>query len=326
MRNLQSEIIAFYPIEVKSHSVKLNKGIYLKEARQKQMDCTEAYQNVNLGSMPIFPLKAKRSTTKAKKFFKYLSLFTFHLSLIFILSGCTAVGSNKPAALQVTSVPEASVFLDGKHLGKTPFFSDQIKSGEHLLKITASEASFVNKVILTSGTLTVVNRELANNFLAQSGETLWLTTGNRGLFVSSMPPEADLVVDGRLIGKTPALIEDIKEGDHKIGLSKESFIERQFEIKTQDKYQLLADVTLASETAKETKPQQASVPTVQKLEVLSTPVGFLRVRKDPSLTASEIGRVKTGDQLEIIQETKDWVKVKFEDKQGWISSQYTKKL
>ncbi|MBI2012337.1 PEGA domain-containing protein, partial [Candidatus Curtissbacteria bacterium] len=100
--------------------------------------------------MPGIRSCAQRLTTKAKlKPLKFLSLVTCHLSLVLILSGCRAIGTAKPAALQVTSTPEASVFLDGKHLGKTPFFSDQLKSGEYTLKITASEATYVERVVLT---------------------------------------------------------------------------------------------------------------------------------------------------------------------------------
>ena len=249
------------------------------------------------------------------------------MSAIF-LSGCSAIGSSRPAALQVTSVPEASVFLDGKHLGKTPFFSDQLKSGEHTIKITVSEASYIDKITLSQGTLTVVNRELANNFLAQSGETLSLMLGKKGLFILSMPKDADLTIDGKYIGKTPALIDGIEDGEHKVLLSKENYVQREFSIKTSSKYQLVADVTLASEIAKgqaiATSPQPS--PQAQKVEITKTPSGFLRVRKEPSLSSPEVGRVKTGDQLEIIQETKDWIKIKFDGKQGWISSQYTKKL
>src|SRR3990167_10508305 len=140
--------------------------------------------------MPLLKLNAKRLKTKVRKFSLVISL----LSLVMLFSGCSAVGSNKPAALQVTSTPEASVFLDGKHLGKTPFFSDQLKSGEYLLKITVSEAVYVEKITLSAGTLTVVNRELANNFLAQSGEILALVPDEKGLFISSMPNSADLTI------------------------------------------------------------------------------------------------------------------------------------
>ncbi|KKR57544.1 MAG: hypothetical protein UU05_C0052G0003 [Candidatus Curtissbacteria bacterium GW2011_GWA1_40_47] len=275
--------------------------------------------------MPHRTTNDKRLTTKAK-FLKYLLLVTCHLSIVFLLSGCSAVGSNKPAALQVTSVPEASIFLDGKHIGKTPFFSDQIKSGEYLLKITASEASYVDKIVLTGGTLTVVNRELSNNFLAQSGETLWLDSGKRGLFVSSLPGEANMTINGRLIGKTPLLVDEIEDGEHKITLTKEGFIDREFTIKASSKYQVMANVTLASEVAKTPQSSPVPLPQIEKVKVLATSLGFLRVRREPSLTAAEIGRVKTGDELEVVQETKDWVQVKFAGKQGWISAQYAKKL
>lgn len=264
---------------------------------------------------------------------KFLILATSYLLLTAILSGCSAIGSSKPAALQATSVPEASVFLDGKHLGKTPFFSQQLKSGEYLLKITASEASYVDKITLTGGTLTAVNRELASNFLAQSGENLWLKPGQKGLFISSLPNEADVTIDGVYIGKTPLLTFEIKEGEHKVLLSAPSYIDREFAIKTSDKYQLLADVTLASEIAKGLVPSQAPLSEPKKIEIVNTPLGFLRVRKEPSVNAIEVGRVKTGDQLEVIQETEDWVKIKFEaqpdreaGKLGWVSAQYTKKL
>ena len=272
--------------------------------------------------MPVSRSKVKGQISKVKNL-----LIAYCLLLIALtLSGCSIVGTSKPAALQVTSTPEASVFLDGKHLGKTPFYSDQLRAGEYTLKVTVSEASYVDKISLTAGTLTVVNRELANNFLAQSGETLWLDSGKRGLFVSSLPSEADIMVDGRLIGKTPFLLEKIEEGEHKIALIKGGFINREFAIKASSKYQVVADVTLASEIAKNPQPSPVPVLSVENVRILATPVGFLRVRREPSLSAPEIGRVKTGDELEVVQETKDWVKVKFDGKFGWISSQYTKKL
>ena len=292
-------------------------------------------------SHPFDKLKVTLSTSKGQK--SKVS-FLFHVSclpciralllcvgflfLVAVLTGCNAVGVDKPAALQVTSTPEASVFLDGKHLGKTPFFSDQLRAGEHLLKITISDASYVTKVTLSAQTLTVVDRELAINFLAQSGEVLWLDDSSEGLFVTSLPQAADVTIDGKYKGKTALSILDIEEGDHKITLAKAGFINREFSIKTSNSYQLQADVTLASEMAKgiAKAPTPAPKLEVQKVEILKTPLGFLRVRSEPSLSATEIGRVKTGDQLEIIQEVKDWIKVSFEGKQGWISAQYTKKL
>lgn len=260
--------------------------------------------------------------------FKKLFLLACCLLTATALSACSAVGFNKPAALQITTKPEASVFLDGKHIGKTPFFSDQLKSGEHSLKISVSEASYLDEINLTSGTLTVVNRELAPNFLAQAGETLSLIPGSKGLFITSMPGGADVTVDGKLVGKAPVLVSDISEGDHKVLATLDGYASREFAIKTTSKYRLLAQVTLALQEAKNMVEGNSPSPKPQtaKVEITDTPQGFLRIRQDSSIDSPEIGRVKTGDQLEVVQETSDWIKVKFQGKQGWVSAQYTKKL
>lgn len=286
--------------------------------------------------MPIIAFVVNRKSLIVKS----LLPATSYLLLATLLSGCTAIGTSKPAALQITSTPQASIFLDGKHIGKTPFSSDQLKAREYQVKLAAGEATYVEKVTLGGGTLTVINRELNNNFLAQSGEVLSLVADQKGFFVISQPPEADLTIDGALFGKTPFFIENIQEGEHKVTLTKAGFITREFVIKTSDKYRLVAEVTQASEIAKGTgdstpAPTPAPIP---KVEVTQTPQGFLRVRQEPSLSAPEIGRVKTGDQLEVIQETKDWIKISFQGpsrppserveagKQGWVSNQYVKKL
>ena len=135
-----------------------------------------------------------------------------------------------------------------------------------------------------------------------------------------------MTINGRLIGKTPLLVDEIEDGEHKITLTKEGFIDREFTIKASSKYQVMANVTLASEVAKTPQSSPVPLPQIEKVKVLATSLGFLRVRREPSLTAAEIGRVKTGDELEVVKETKDWVQVKFEGKQGWISGQYAKKL
>ncbi len=274
--------------------------------------------------MPALASIVKNQSQVAKK----ILLVTCHLSLVTLLSGCNAVSFNKPAALQVTSTPEASVFLDGKHLGKTPFYSDQITTGSHIIKISASQASYVDKITLTPATLTVINRDLADNFMAQSGENLWLEPGLVGTLIVSRPQDADITIDGKFYGKTTKLIQNLEDGDHKVQLTIDGYIPREFAIKTSSKYRLIADVTLASQIAKGQVAVNTPLPLPQtkKVEITKTPQGFLRVRKDASLSSDEIGRVNTGDQLEVIQETGDWVKVILGSKQGWISKTYTKQL
>ncbi|OGD98863.1 hypothetical protein A3A49_02595 [Candidatus Curtissbacteria bacterium RIFCSPLOWO2_01_FULL_38_11b] len=280
--------------------------------------------------MPISTLYAKRLKTNAKKKLKILlALRSFSVvgSLVLILSGCSAIGYSKPAALQVTSTPQASVFLDGKHIGKTPFYSDQLKAQEYTIKVTVSDATYVDKITLTQGTLTVVNRDLSSNFLAQSGENLSLVPSSHGFFVISWPADADITIDGKYIAKTPSLVKDLIDTEHKVLISKTGFVDREFAIKSSSKYQLLADVTLASQVAKGVTPKQTTHQAEAKqVEILSAPGGFVRLRRDPNTKSEEIGRIKSGETAEVIQETDDYFQVKFEGKLGWIPTQYTKEV
>ena len=257
---------------------------------------------------------------------RVLVLAICYLLLTIILSGCTILGGNKPAALQVTATPEASVFLDGKHLGKTPFFTDQLDAKEYTLKISVSEASYTEKIVLTPGALTAVNRELSANFLGQSGETLSLNKQGKGVFVSSYPDKAQVAIDGKIAGETPLIITDVKEGDHQVSLSKTGYIQREFTIKSSNKYQLTANVTLASEFAKGKVATAESQSQTKSVEIIRTPLGFVRVRREPSLNSLEVATIETGKQVELLQEADDWYLVKSDGKLGWISAQYAKKL
>lgn len=248
------------------------------------------------------------------------------LILVTVLSGCSIVGGNKPAALQVTATPEASIFLDGKHLGKTPFFTDQLDAKEYMLKISVSEASYTEKIVLTPGALTAVNRELSANFLGQAGEILSLSKQGKGIFISSYPDKVDVTIDGKIAGETPLIVEDVKEGDHQVTLNKIGYIQREFTIRSSNKYQLTANVTLASEFAKGKTASSESQPQGKSVEVLRTPLGFARVRQEPSLESLEIGTIETGKQAELLQEVQGWYSIKFDGKIGWISTQYAKKL
>ena len=276
----------------------------------------------NLSSMPRF----KSTVYSLPSTVRVLILATSYLLLTTILSGCTVIGTTKPGALQVTATPEASVFLDGKHLGKTPFFTDQLDAKEYTLKITVSEASYTEKIILTPGALTAVNRELSANFLGQSGETLSLNKQGKGVFISSYPDKAEVSLDGKIAGETPLIVGDVKEGDHQVSLNKTGYIQREFTIKSSNKYQLTANVTLASEFAKGQTASSESQPQGKSVEILRTPLGFVRVRREPSLESLEIATIETGKQAELLQEVQGWYSIKFEGKIGWISTQYAKKL
>ena len=59
-------------------------------------------------------------------------------------------------------------------------------------------------------------------------------------------------------------------------------------------------------TSSQTPLSTPQVPKVEKVTVLDTPTGFLRVREDSSITSSEIGRVSPEDSLELVTEKEGW--------------------
>ncbi|OGE10524.1 hypothetical protein A3A60_03200 [Candidatus Curtissbacteria bacterium RIFCSPLOWO2_01_FULL_42_26] len=273
--------------------------------------------------MPSLTLNAKRLTTNANRL-----LIAYCLLLIAVLlSGCSAVGFQKFAALQVTSTPQASIFLDGKHLGQTPFYSNQLKNGNYSLKITTTDATYLDEIELSSGTLTVVNRDLSFNFMAQAGETLSLKSGFKGVMITSLPSEADITIDGRYVGKTPLQNTDISEGEHKVLATRQGYIDREFSIKTLAGYQVVAEVILASKIAKGlainiNAPEASSPAKGESVKTQST----VNVKKEPDKLAQDIGKIKAGEQLDLIGQNQTWYQVVFEGKLGWIPKETASKL
>lgn len=59
------------------------------------------------------------------------------------------------------------------------------------------------------------------------------------------------------------------------------------------------------------------------LQIKNSETGFVRVRLEPSLEASETGKVKTGDKFKILSEQNNWMKVEYEPNSfGWVSGEY----
>ena len=71
---------------------------------------------------------------------------------------------------------------------------------------------------------------------------------------------------------------------------------------------------------------KSSPPPKPYVEILDTPVGFLRVRKEPSTSSDELARVNPGEFYSLLDEESGWYKIEYEDaKEGWVSSQYAEK-
>lgn len=261
-----------------------------------------------------------------------------------------------PAVLKISSNPPATIFLDGQHLGKTPY-EDKAKPGEYILKLVPDSGnkltSWETKLRLNSGMLTFVNRDLGENELTSAGEVLTLEKiagKSAEIVVISTPDGAETSLDNNNKGETPLSLQNIDPGDHDLLLTKTGFADRSLKIRTTAGFKLTASFQLAltapeatvsatpsatpSATAspKPTASLKASAtPSVQLpkpyVQILDTPTGFLRVRMEPSTNATEASQVKPGETYPLLDQQSGWYQIKYQGQSsGWISGQYAEKF
>ena len=274
----------------------------------------------------------------------------FILSLI--LSGCSIpfIAPQK-AALQVASNPRSAIFIDGKHVGQTPFLDDKLKPGEYTVKLVPEDPSgrlpaWETKIELNPQILTVVSRDIAATDQQSSGEILTLeplsTKTKSAVAIVSLPDTVVIKIDNQPFGFTPKNIDDIAPGEHTVSLTQTGYKEKTLRIKIDPGNKLTISVQLAKESLLENKPSPSpsSTPTPSSapedeeiasasattklkpyVEILPNSIGFLRIRKEPSTTGIEIARAFPGQRLPYVDEEKNgWYKVTYiSGKTGWLA-------
>jgi len=266
-----------------------------------------------------------------------------------------------PGALQITTSPRATVFVDGNQVGVSPFFNDNIQSGEHTIKIVPEStvdglSDWETKVDLLPGILTVINRDFGSTEALSSGEILSLEkTGRKdmsSIAVVSIPDQAVVKLEGEPKGFAPLTIDDLAPGDYQIVISASGYEERTISANTIGGYKLIINVQLAQQiegieeatdsaevdeeeetaveenedaepTATPTPKAKVTPPATPYVEIKDTPTGFLRVREDSSTDSEELIKVDPGDFFPYIEEENGWYKIEYEDgEEGWISGVY----
>ncbi len=270
----------------------------------------------------------------------------------FILDKQAAYGQ-----LRILSSPTTSVFINNVAIGKTPFY-DKYQVGEYILKLipegAATEtASWQGKINIYKNALTYVNRELGSSDIASAGEVLTVTkmtsrpkNSNVGeLAVETEPQGAIINLDNDEKGVAPLIIQDIPGGEHEVSVFIPGFFRRNQKINIEPgfrvnaSYKLAIDQSQAKTPIEGLKDKEATAAAETKkgktVIIKDTPTGWLRVREDASINASESAKVKSGEVFELLEEKNNWYKIKYNDnpdglvegsfEEGWISAQYATK-
>ncbi len=237
----------------------------------------------------------------------------------------TVLGIKQKSGISVFSLPDsATVFLDSKEVGKTPYEDKNLEVRPYSVKVEKDGASWQGKVKLTAGTMLIINRDLAKEQASSSGEILALDKG-RGITVISNPPDSEVEIDGKVHGKTPISI-NLSLGEHTILVSHPNYLKRSIKSSLPKDFNLTISVDLALSEADLTTISAPVITQTQEVIVKSTPTGFLRVRDQGSLTGKEIARVIAGEKLILLEELSGWDRVRLANgTEGFVSSSYVEK-
>lgn len=285
----------------------------------------------------------------------------FCLSFAFLLSGCELNPFAKKAGVQVTASPDANVTIDGKPVGKTPYYIENAKPGMTTIQMTAIDSgqTWETKVNLIGGTLTTVHREFGSTPDKSHSYTLYFEKlSNKDVSsvnVISMPPSATVSIDGKPQGFTPLSV-DVPAGPHVFSFTSPGFQDKIVNAATQNGYRLNLNLTMAtmeivptplptaspsatpsvSTTPTKTPtnaitplPKQSSPSAVLSkpyVEILDTPTGWLKVRETASINSAELAKVNPGDMFPYRESSPSgWFNIQYATgKWGFISSQYAK--
>ena len=195
---------------------------------------------------------------------------------------------------------------------------------------------FETKIYLVEGVRTVIQRDFAESDEKSSGVIVSFekTSGSEiSMAVVSIPDGARVFIDGSEKDVTPFKTSLVLEGEHQLMVQADGYKEKKIKTRAYKGYKLTAvfdltptDKIIEEEIGPSEKEEQQEV---VKIEILSTPTGFLRVREESTTSSPEIGRVTPGEEFELLEEDEEgnWYKIKLDDdKEGWISSQYSQKI
>lgn len=264
---------------------------------------------------------------------------------------------NKQADLgeiRVVSTPKSAIYIDQIQVGSSPL-QQQLKVREYLIKLipnkgASQSATWQGKIKIYKNAVTYVGRVLGSSELSTAGEISTITRmdtkpsrDNIGeISVESDPQGALVFLDLDEKGVAPLILSDVPKGTHELSIYLPGFVRRTAKVNVESGYRTTSMVKLAidqltqqdaTSSAKLSPSKKESTTAASKKEsnkiqirIKETPTGWLRVRSEPSVNASESAKVNPGDIFELVEELPNWYKIIFnEEQEGWVASQYSEK-
>jgi len=259
--------------------------------------------------------------------------------------------TGRPAAISITSEPDAvHIKIDGKDVGQAPLLIEETPAGTHDLYLSLE--NFETRKVglrLEDGYQLRISSKLALVPLPMA-DPKKIDFGGEKVTVYNLSPTGTLFVDAASLAK--GIIYWVRTRGLGVAQTKlDYFVDsggviydtegRAFDPATftGEPVETVA-VGFLGNTGDEnlndkakssltdlTKKMLKTPPLTDKVKILPTGTGWLRVRSEPSLSAGEITKVNVGESFEILAEQEGWVKIKLPDGvTGWVSSDFVEKF
>jgi len=256
-----------------------------------------------------------------------------------ILGGCS-LQSN--ATLQVFSTPRATVMLNNKIVGETPFFNTKVKAGSYDLKLIPigqvdNILPYETKLELKKNTKTAVKWQFNKNEASASGYIMTqeaISDKKASVFmIVSNPSGATVKLDDQVVGTTPFQKDGLSPKQYKLSVSANGYQTEEALISADAGYKVIINLKLGQQAGQPEVSNEASAsasptpsqPPKKTITIKDTPTGWLRVRSEPGLSGKELGKVNPGDKFTVLDEKNGWYKIEYtKDKEGWVSGTYVK--
>lgn len=182
------------------------------------------------------------------------------------------------AALSAESLyGSASVSLDGKVQGNTPFRFEDVSSKEHTVKLSNDTNSYEVSLKFIPNTEVVVNRDLGVSDVFSSGQNFWIEkNGSEAvLSVISEPANATVYIDNTEVGSTPYSASSLSEGEYDLRVSSPGYEVQNVRMHIENGYKLNVSFDLFP------------LPTPPKVEEFEGSEGFYNVITDNFAVSSD---------------------------------------
>lgn len=250
------------------------------------------------------------------------------LSAVFLAS----CNSSERAGVEILTQPSAKIYIDGKEAGTTPYRNKNLRPGFVVLKIVWSEDSgktWEQGLRLQPYTDAVIDitldKEMVNGYILGLEKTNDKTKA--GLMLASYPDDAVVSIDGQVVGNAPMRVANYEAGDKHIKLLLAGYKPLDIFAKLINGYELSLIGYMSRETEKEKiSPAPTEImakPSIKMAVIKKTPLGFLRVRSEPTTSSKEVAKVKPAEEYEVILEQEEWLEIKLSDQnRGWVKKEF----